>query len=53
VCELIIETKALTKNFGRIAAVKGVNLKVPKKAIYGFLGPMAQANLPQYGCYWI
>jgi len=39
VCELIIETKALTKNFGRIAAVKGVNLKVPKKAIYGFLGP--------------
>ncbi len=37
--ELIIETKGLTKDFGKFAAVKNVNLKVRKGALYGFLGP--------------
>ncbi|CCQ95043.1 Bacitracin transport ATP-binding protein BcrA [[Clostridium] ultunense Esp] len=37
--ELIIETKGLTKDFGKLAAVKDVNLKVRKGALYGFLGP--------------
>lgn len=37
--ELIIETKGLTKDFGKLAAVKNVNLKVRKGALYGFLGP--------------
>lgn len=37
--ELVIETKGLTKEFGSLTAVKDVNLKVKKGALYGFLGP--------------
>lgn len=37
--ELIIETKGLTKEFRGLTAVKDVNLKVRKGALYGFLGP--------------
>ena len=37
--ELVIETKGLTKKFGKFTAVKDLNLKVPRKTIYGFLGP--------------
>ncbi|NLZ54415.1 MAG: ABC transporter ATP-binding protein [Thermoanaerobacteraceae bacterium] len=37
--DLIIETKGLTKKFGKFTAVKDVNLRVPERAIYGFLGP--------------
>lgn len=35
----VIETKGLTKNFKKFAAVKDVNLRVPKGTLYGFLGP--------------
>jgi ABC-2 type transport system ATP-binding protein len=35
----IIETKKLTKFFGRMNVVYHLNLKVPKGAVYGFLGP--------------
>jgi len=37
--DLVIETRGLTKKFGKFTAVKDVNLKVPRRAIYGFLGP--------------
>ena len=35
----IIETKNLTKFYGDFAAVSGLQLHVPKGAVYGFLGP--------------
>ena len=35
----MIETKNLTKKFGKFVAVDGVNLQVPEGGIYGFLGP--------------
>jgi ABC-2 type transport system ATP-binding protein len=35
----IIETRALTKTFGRIQAVRGVDLKIEKGEIFGLLGP--------------
>ncbi|CAB49966.1 ABC transporter ATP-binding protein [Pyrococcus abyssi] len=35
----IIETKELTKFFGKRNVVYNLNLKVPKGAVYGFLGP--------------
>lgn len=35
---LIIETRALTKRFGRRAAVAGLNLHVPRGCAFGFLG---------------
>lgn len=31
--------EGLTKEFGAIKAVKGINLSIPKGSIYGFLGP--------------
>ncbi|AKG35629.1 lantibiotic protection ABC transporter ATP-binding subunit [Paenibacillus durus] len=35
----IVETKALTKQFGKQDAVKDVNLKISKGCVYGLLGP--------------
>ena len=35
----MIETAGLTKRFGNFAAVEGLDLSVPKGAIFGFLGP--------------
>ncbi|SDL41784.1 ABC transporter ATP-binding protein [Arthrobacter sp. ok362] len=37
--ELSIETGGLTKRFGQQLAVDGVDLAVPKGAVFGFLGP--------------
>lgn len=35
----IIETKALTKTYGRIQAVRGINLNIEQGEIFGMLGP--------------
>jgi lantibiotic transport system ATP-binding protein len=35
----IIETENITRNFGSVKAVDGVNLQVPPGSVYGFLGP--------------
>ena len=37
--ELAIEAVGLTKSFGKNVAVDGIDLSVPKGAVYGFLGP--------------
>jgi ABC-2 type transport system ATP-binding protein len=39
ITDLAIETTGLTKRFGDHAAVDGVDLAVPRGAVYGFLGP--------------
>ena len=36
--QLAIATKDLTKTYGSIRAVRGINLTVPRGSIYGFLG---------------
>jgi ABC-2 type transport system ATP-binding protein len=36
---LAIETEGLTKHFGDVAAVDGVDLAVPEGSVFGFLGP--------------
>jgi len=36
---LAIQTRALTKRFGAQVAVNGVDLAVPRGAVFGFLGP--------------
>ncbi len=35
----MIEVKSLTKNYGPVAAVKGISFTVEKGHVYGFLGP--------------
>lgn len=35
----IIETKNLTKSYADFTAVSGIDLHIPKGAVYGFLGP--------------
>ena len=37
--EYIVETKNLTKSFGKEKAVSNLEMKIPKGEIYGFLGP--------------
>ena len=37
--DLIIQTDGLTKRYGRILAVDGLSLNVPRGRIYGLLGP--------------
>ncbi|HTO72066.1 MAG TPA: ABC transporter ATP-binding protein [Myxococcota bacterium] len=37
--ELAIRTRGLTRRFGKTTAVDGVDLEIPRRAIYGFLGP--------------
>ena len=36
---LVIQTEKLTKTFGEVHALNGVDLHVPKHSIFGFLGP--------------
>lgn len=36
---LAIETRGLTKKFGSQTAVNGIDLRVPRGAVFGFLGP--------------
>ena len=37
--DLVIETEALTKRYGPIVAVGGIDLRVRRGEVYGFLGP--------------
>lgn len=36
--DLAVQTESLTKRYGKLNAVEGLNLRVPRGAIYGFLG---------------
>ncbi len=37
--ETVLKTQALSKSFGRIKAVRDLNLEVPEGAVFGILGP--------------
>jgi ABC-2 type transport system ATP-binding protein len=37
--DIVIDTSGLSKRYGRVEALKALNLKVPKHSIFGFLGP--------------
>lgn len=37
--ELALSTDNLSRSFGKVAAVKELNLSVPRGSVYGFLGP--------------
>ena len=37
--DLALETSGLRKTFGDLAAVDGIDLRVPSGSFYGFLGP--------------
>ncbi|MBE9470865.1 MAG: ABC transporter ATP-binding protein [Chloroflexi bacterium] len=36
---IVIETHGLSKSFGEVQALRGVDLRVPRHSIFGFLGP--------------
>jgi ABC-2 type transport system ATP-binding protein len=36
--ELVVETQSLVKHYGRVVALNGLSLAVPRGAVYGFLG---------------
>ena len=35
----VIETRGLVKRFADVDAVAGIDLRVPRAGVYGFLGP--------------
>jgi ABC-2 type transport system ATP-binding protein len=37
--DLAIETSGLTRRYGQVVAVEGLDLRVPRACVYGFLGP--------------
>jgi hypothetical protein len=37
--DLAVETHGLTRRFGELTAVNGIDLAVPRGSLYGFLGP--------------
>ena len=37
--DFVIKTRGLSKSFGEVRALQGVNLRVPRHSIFGFLGP--------------
>ena len=37
--ELAVETRGLSRRFGALRAVDGIDLQVPAGSFYGFLGP--------------
>ena len=37
--EFVIETNGLSKSFGDVQVLRGVDLRVPRHSIFGFLGP--------------
>ncbi len=37
--DTVIEMRGLSKSFGAVQALKGVDLQVPRNSIFGFLGP--------------
>lgn len=37
--DIVIEIRGLTKSFGNVHALRGVDLSVPRHSIFGFIGP--------------
>src|SRR4030065_469852 len=37
--DLVISTEGLSKSFGKVHALKSLDLRVPQKSIFAFLGP--------------
>ena len=50
--DLVISTQGLTKTFGEVQALKNLDLQVPQKTIFGFLGPTGRAKPPPSSCCW-
>lgn len=50
--EYIVETKHLTKSFGKEKAVSNLEMKIPKGEIYGFLGQMELEKQQPSACCW-
>lgn len=49
--EYIIETKNLTKRFGKDIAVNSINMKIERGKIYGLLGRNGAEKLQLCACF--
>ncbi len=47
--EIVLETRQLSKHYGRLKAVDNVNLKIPKGAVFGILGPNGSGKTTTLG----
>ena len=48
--EVAIRTDKVTRRFGKLVAVDGIDLQVTAGQFFGFLGPKAQANRQRSRC---
>jgi ABC-2 type transport system ATP-binding protein len=49
VLDLVVETDGLTKRYGRIVAVDGLSLTVPRGGVFGLLGPNGSGKTTTMG----
>jgi ABC-2 type transport system ATP-binding protein len=47
--DLVVETNSLTKHYGRIVAVDGLSLTVPRGGVFGLLGPNGSGKTTTIG----
>lgn len=47
--QAVLSTQSLTKHFGSVKAVQGIDLEVPKGTIYGMLGPNGSGKTTTLG----
>ncbi len=47
--DIVLETKQLSKNYGRLKAVDNLDLKIPKGAVFGILGPNGSGKTTTLG----
>ena len=48
---LAIETRALTRLYGKLAAVQGLDLAIPQGSLYGLIGPNGAGKQPPCACW--
>ena len=46
--DLVIRTEGLSKSFGEVHALKSLDLRVPHKSIFAFLGPNGEDGFMRY-----
>ncbi len=47
--EIVLETRQLTKHYGRLKAVDNLDLKIPKGSVFGILGPNGSGKTTTLG----
>jgi ABC-2 type transport system ATP-binding protein len=50
--DAVIEVEGLTKSYGSVQALKGLDMRVDRGQVHGFMGPTARESPRPSGCCW-